>query len=118
MVEEGGWGIGDGGELVGLELAEFLAERGRKVTVIEPTANAGRGLYLVRRMRLLAELRELGVSLIKSSADVVIDDRAVSYTNHRGQRRSVVAFARCLNEKHCISNRDGRRGTNRPAVPG
>ncbi|NQY03060.1 MAG: FAD-dependent oxidoreductase [Halieaceae bacterium] len=80
-----------GGELVGLELAEFLAERGRKVTVIEPTANAGRGLYLVRRMRLLAELRELGVSLIKNSADVAIDDHAVSYTNHRGQRRSVVA---------------------------
>ncbi|MDE2620033.1 MAG: FAD-dependent oxidoreductase, partial [Sphingomonadales bacterium] len=45
-----------GGELVGLELAEFLTERGRKVHVIEEAPRLGKGLTLVRRMRLLAEL--------------------------------------------------------------
>jgi NADPH-dependent 2,4-dienoyl-CoA reductase/sulfur reductase-like enzyme len=78
-----------GGELVGLELAEFLAERGRRVTVLEEASHAGRGLYLVRRMRLLAELRELGVNLLRRCSDVAIEDASVTYTNHRGQRRRV-----------------------------
>ena len=78
-----------GAELVGLELAEFLAERGREVTVIDESAEAGKGLYLVRRLRLLDELIHLGVTLIRQAGDIAIDDGAVSYTNFRGQRRSV-----------------------------
>jgi 2,4-dienoyl-CoA reductase-like NADH-dependent reductase (Old Yellow Enzyme family)/thioredoxin reductase len=80
-----------GGELVGLELAEFLSERGRKVTVIESSARAGKGLYLVRRMRLLEELEHLGVTLITHAQDIAIGDHSVSYTNPRGQQRSVAA---------------------------
>ena len=76
-----------GAELVGLELAEFLAERGRKVTVIEPSSRAGKGLYLVRRMRLLAELDELGVVIIKNAKDIAIADHQVGYVNYRGQQR-------------------------------
>ena len=52
-------------------------------------SHAGRGLYLVRRMRLLEELRDLGVSIVRRCTDVAIDDACVSYTNHRGQRRRV-----------------------------
>ncbi len=78
-----------GGELVGLELAEFLAERGRKVTVLEEASHAGRGLYLVRRLRLLEELGELGVVLVKNAANVEIGDHNVDYTNYRGQRRAI-----------------------------
>ena len=78
-----------GAELVGLELAEFLAERGRKVTVIDSAPRAGKGLYLVRRLRLLEELNHLGVTLIKDAKDIAIDDQKVSYGNYRGQRRSV-----------------------------
>lgn len=76
-----------GAELVGLELAEFLAERGRKVTVIDGAARAGKGLYLVRRMRLLDELNHLGVTLITQADDIAIGDQVVSYSNTRGQRR-------------------------------
>lgn len=76
-----------GAELVGLELAEFLAERGRKVTVIDESSEAGKGLYLVRRMRLLAELDELGVTLIRKAANIAIGDHTISYTNRRGQVR-------------------------------
>ena len=82
-----------GAELVGLELAEFLAERGRKVTVIDAAAQAGKGLYLVRRLRLLAELKELGVNLIKNAGDIAIEqgngNKQVSYNNQRGQRRAI-----------------------------
>lgn len=80
-----------GAELVGLELAEFLAERGRKITVIDTEPRAGKGLYLVRRLRLLEELRHLGVTTINSAADIAIEEHKVSYANERGQRRSVGA---------------------------
>lgn len=80
-----------GAELVGLELAEFLAERGRQVTVIDSSPEAGKGLFLVRRLRLLEELKHLGVTLIKRAGDISIDKQAVSYTNSRGQRRSIDA---------------------------
>jgi 2,4-dienoyl-CoA reductase (NADPH2) len=80
-----------GAELVGLELAEFLAERGREVTVIGTASRAGAGLYLVRRLRLLEELHELGVTLLSRASDIAIEDQQVSYCNYRGQRRSVDA---------------------------
>ena len=78
-----------GGELVGLELAEFLAERGREVTVLEEGGHPGKGLFIVRRMRMLAELQEMGVAVIRNATDVAIGDHAVSYRNARGQRRSL-----------------------------
>lgn len=77
-----------GAELVGLELAEFLAERGRTVTVIDSAARPGKGLYLVRRLRLLAELRHLGVTLISRASHITIGDREISYLNDRSQQRS------------------------------
>ncbi|MGB1139574.1 MAG: FAD-dependent oxidoreductase [Halioglobus sp.] len=80
-----------GGELVGLELAEFLAERGRRVTVLEETNHPGKGLFLVRRMRLLSELPHLGVDLRRGATEIAIGEHRVSYTNGRGQQRSVAA---------------------------
>lgn len=80
-----------GAELVGLELAEFLAERGRKVTVVDEPNRPGAGLYLVRRLRLLDELAHLGVTLLSQASDITIGDRSVQYKNYRGQIRSVAA---------------------------
>lgn len=80
-----------GAELVGLELAEFLSERGRNITVIDNAARAGNGLYLVRRMRLLDELDHLGVNIILNAQDLTIGDHCVTYANPRGQQRSVKA---------------------------
>lgn len=78
-----------GAELVGLELAEFLAERGRQVSVIDGGTDVGKGLYVVRRMRLLEELSHLGVTLIRQAEDIAIEDHRVAYTNFRRQRRSI-----------------------------
>jgi 2,4-dienoyl-CoA reductase-like NADH-dependent reductase (Old Yellow Enzyme family)/thioredoxin reductase len=81
-----------GGELVGLELAEYLAERGREVTVLEESGRAGKGLFLVRRMRLLDELKHhLNVSVNLEAKDFRIEEKQVVYTNERGQERSVAA---------------------------
>ncbi|MBB3046847.1 2,4-dienoyl-CoA reductase-like NADH-dependent reductase (Old Yellow Enzyme family)/NADPH-dependent 2,4-dienoyl-CoA reductase/sulfur reductase-like enzyme [Litorivivens lipolytica] len=80
-----------GGELVGLELAEYLAHRGKQVTVLEESSRPGAGLYLVRRLRLLDELREEGVTLISKASEIAIGDQQVAYRNYRGQIRHLGA---------------------------
>ena len=80
-----------GGELVGLELAEFLAKRGRKVIVLDEGAKFGAGLQVVRRWRVLDELKELGVTLLPEASDIAIGDKTVSYRNTLGQTRTIHA---------------------------
>ena len=80
-----------GGELVGLELAEFLSERGRRVTVVDDAPRFGAGITLVRRMRLLAELREHGVALHPGSKDVRIEADRVGFTDQGGEACSAPA---------------------------
>ncbi len=78
-----------GGELVGIELAEFLHERGRTVTVIEEAPRMGKGLTLVRRMRILQELAEHGVSLRSGASGIAIGPEAVSFTDSQGASQNV-----------------------------
>lgn len=80
-----------GGELVGLELAEFLSERGRQVTVIEPAPRLGKGLTLVRRMRLIAELVEHGVALHGGASAISISADAVRFADAAGAEHSIPA---------------------------
>ena len=80
-----------GGELVGIELAEFLAERGRKVSVLEEAPRLGKGLTLVRRMRILAELAEHGVGLHGGVSDIAIDATDVSFVDAAGKARRLAA---------------------------
>ena len=80
-----------GGELVGIELAEFLHERGRHVTVVEPAPRLGKGLLLVRRMRILAELREHGVGLHGGASAISIAPEAVTFTDSAGETQQIRA---------------------------
>ena len=73
-----------GGELVGLELAEFLHERGREVCVVDDTERFGKGLPLLRRMRLLQELGESGVRLEPGAKDIAIGKDAVTWSDRTG----------------------------------
>jgi len=80
-----------GGELVGLELAEFLVHRGRQVTIIDEAARFGAGLHIVRRWRVLAQLREFGVAMLMRAKDIAIGESCVTYVNLNGQARTVGA---------------------------
>ena len=80
-----------GGELVGIELAEFLCERGRHVTVVDDAPRFGAGLTLVRRLRILAELRDHGVGLCPGSKDIKIEPGHVRFTDVAGDEHSVIA---------------------------
>ena len=77
-----------GGELVGVELAEFLMERGRQVTVVDESPRFGRGLTLVRRLRLLSELKEHGVILATGAQEIAIGKDAVTWTDEAGIAQS------------------------------
>ena len=66
-----------GGGLVGLELAEFLAERGRKVVVLEEGSHFGLEMAHPRRWRVLDDLRQHGVRLIAKARVSSIDRQAV-----------------------------------------
>ena len=68
-----------GGDLVGLELAEFLIERGRKVTVLEPSASLGPNLSIVRRSRVVHLLKENGATLITNTKINEISKEGVLY---------------------------------------
>lgn len=80
-----------GGELVGIELAEFLHERGRTVTVIDEAPRFGKGLTLVRRMRILAELAEHHVALQTGASAIAIGEKEVTFVDAQGVARSVRA---------------------------
>jgi 2,4-dienoyl-CoA reductase (NADPH2) len=69
-----------GGGLVGLELAEYLVERGREVTVLEPSANLGAELSIVRRARVVHELKDAGVALQRNAHVTEITAGGVSFT--------------------------------------
>ncbi len=80
-----------GGELVGIELAEFLQERGRDVTVIGEAEKFGGGLLLVRRMRILSELKEHGVAMYPGSRDIAFTKQGVTFTDREGQAQQIPA---------------------------
>jgi len=77
-----------GGGLVGLELAEFLVERGRKVTILEPGTDLGPELAIVRRARVLHMLREHNVDIQRGTQITNIGSDKVSYTQE-GEDKSV-----------------------------
>ena len=68
-----------GGDLVGLELAEFLTERGKKVTVVEPSNDLGPNLSIVRRSRVIHLLKSHGVNIIKNAKDIKISSSDVNF---------------------------------------
>ena len=69
-----------GGDLIGLELAEFLAERGRQVTVLHEGDSVGAGLFIVRRWRVLDALRRHGVTVLRKVRADAVDLSGVIYS--------------------------------------
>lgn len=68
-----------GGGLVGVELAEFLAERQRRVTVIEPSEHLALEMAHPRRWRALHQAREHGVEFITNATVTSVSTSTVTY---------------------------------------
>jgi NADPH-dependent 2,4-dienoyl-CoA reductase/sulfur reductase-like enzyme len=69
-----------GGGLVGVELSEFLAERGRRVTVLEAGDKLGLEMAHPRRARALRDARDHGVQFVTGATVTAIDAKTVTYT--------------------------------------
>ncbi len=80
-----------GGGLVGLELAVFLAERGRHVTVVEEGAQLGIPMALPRRWRTVRHAASLGVDLRRSSVAEALVDGGVAVVGPDGDTEVVAA---------------------------
>ncbi len=74
-----------GGGLVGVELAEFLVERGRQVTVVEEGSHFGAELAVVRRWRVLHGLREHAVELRNNQRLLAIEPGIVRIAGEQGE---------------------------------
>ncbi len=74
-----------GGGLVGLELAEFLAERERTVTVLEPGPHLGLPMAMPRRWAAVAKTAGHNVTLVRNAHVGEITTTAVHYTVSSGE---------------------------------
>jgi NADPH-dependent 2,4-dienoyl-CoA reductase/sulfur reductase-like enzyme len=68
-----------GGGLVGLELAEFLAERNRRVTVLEEGPVLGLPMAIPRRFATVAAATAHGVALVRNAHVTEIRRDSVVY---------------------------------------
>ena len=73
-----------GGGLVGLEAADFLAERGKQVTVVEMLGEVGRGMDPLAKAMLMRRLEQRGVAA-RAGAKVIRFTRDAA-TVHEGGR--------------------------------
>jgi NADPH-dependent 2,4-dienoyl-CoA reductase/sulfur reductase-like enzyme len=80
-----------GGDLVGLELAEFLHERGRQVTVVDDVAQFGRGLSPTRRSVMLEHMPDQGIAIFEGASRMAIGETAVEFTDAGGETVAVAA---------------------------
>ncbi len=68
-----------GGGLVGVELAEFLVDRGRVVTVLDAGATLAAEMAHPRRWRVLNDLREHGAELVAEAEVLEVTSMQVRY---------------------------------------
>lgn len=79
-----------GGTLVGLELAEFLAQRGKNVTLIEPGPHVGLPMAVPRRWTAVRRADEHGVRIVRNAVVEEITRTEVRYI-HEGMPTSALA---------------------------
>jgi len=80
-----------GGDFVACELAEFLAHRGRKVTIVGSGTDLAVELSIPGRWKLMNSLSESGVTMITAAKCQEITREGVVINTKDGERRTVEA---------------------------
>ncbi len=80
-----------GAGLHGLEVAEFLAKRGRKVTVVEPTDVIGEGVIDFRLGLTLDWFASKGVEIVTEAKNIEVTAKGLSYEDKGGVKHEIVA---------------------------
>jgi 2,4-dienoyl-CoA reductase (NADPH2) len=80
-----------GAGLHGMEVAEFLAKRGRKVTIVEPTETIGEGMLDFRLGLTMDWLPQAGIEIVVGARDMQATDAGLAYTDADGARQVIPA---------------------------
>lgn len=89
-VETGDKVIVVGGGQVGLETAEYLAETGKKVSVVEPSSEAGFDVEPLTKMLLLERLAKYNVNVLTNTNVARIADNGIVVADGR-ERKTIEA---------------------------
>ncbi|MFC1901681.1 FAD-dependent oxidoreductase [Chloroflexota bacterium] len=82
-----------GGGIHGCQLAEFLIERNRKVTIVEMAGEIGEGVIPSdTKDRLLSWLERKGATMLTGVKYDEITDRGLFITTKEGERRTIAAY--------------------------
>jgi 2,4-dienoyl-CoA reductase (NADPH2) len=73
-----------GGNFAGIELAETLVDRGKKVTVVEEGKRLGADIEITHRWVFLGKLRKAGTEMLREAKLTRITDKGVE-VNHSGK---------------------------------
>ena len=74
-----------GGGLVGIELAEFLVDRGRTVTVLDQEPTLATEMAHPRRWRVLTDLRQHGAELLTNADVLEVTPTQVRYRHNESE---------------------------------
>ncbi len=80
-----------GGDMVACELAKFLVERGREVTILESSTDMAIEMAIGRRWNFLPRLREAGVAILKNVDFEGITPHGVNITDGEGKKQAIAA---------------------------
>ena len=75
-----------GGGMVGCEVAEFLAEKGKKVTIVEMLDTIAGDMEPSHRRHLLNRLKKRGVSLLLGAKAVAVKKPGLIFSTEEGRR--------------------------------
>jgi 2,4-dienoyl-CoA reductase (NADPH2) len=80
-----------GGEIHGVELAEFLVKRGRQVTIVDTGEFLGAGMIMHLRQQLLIWFEQKGVKMLTGVKYEEITDKGLTLTDKDGNRQTIEA---------------------------
>ena len=80
-----------GAGLHGVEVAEFLTKRGRKVTIVEPTERIGEGCIDFRFGLTMDWFARKGVEIITEAKNIKVTPTGLSYEDKDGARHDIEA---------------------------
>ena len=80
-----------GGGIQGCETAEFLAKRGRKVTIAEATDQVGMEIPMLQRILLLPWFAKKGVDVLTEVKYEEVTDKGLVVTDKDGRKRTIEA---------------------------
>jgi 2,4-dienoyl-CoA reductase (NADPH2) len=80
-----------GGAIHGVQLAEFLVERGRKVTIVETSAKFGGDMVVILAERLINYLKKKGVTMLGEVKFEEITEKGLTISTKDGKKQTIEA---------------------------